>query len=184
APALLRGDGDELVPRARDEVRELHLGDWAQAHDRGAGAAADDGGLGERRVDDAPGAKLLLEAERDLEGAAVDADVFADQEDPLVTSHLGAQPVGNCLQIGEFGHYLWCGVSRSSGEANTPSVRVDGSGCGDSSARCSESLRSFLTPAAISSSSSSVSSALSRNQVRKRSIGSDAAHCSKSGFGT
>src|SRR5205823_12368384 len=151
APALLCGDGDELVPGARDEVRELHLRYRAHAHERRAGAAADDGGLGERRVDHAPRAELLLEAERDLERAAVDADVLADQEDALVASHLGAQPVRNCLQIGKFGHYLWCGVSRSSGEANTPSVRVDGSGCGDSSARCSESLRSFLTPAAISS---------------------------------
>src|SRR6185503_179661 len=112
------------------------------------------------------------------------ADVLADQEDALVAPHLRAEPIRDRLEIGQLGHYLWCGVSRSSGEANTPCVRVDGSGCGDSSARCSAEVSKRLTPAAISSSSSSVRSALSCSQVRKRSIGSDAAHCSNIGFGT
>ena len=80
--------------------------------------AADDRRLGERRVDHAPGAELLLEAERHLERAAVDADVLADHEDALVAPHLLAEPVGDRLQIGLLGHgYLWCGVSRSSGVA-------------------------------------------------------------------
>src|SRR5512132_4685016 len=78
AEALLGGDRDQLVPPARDEVRELHLGDGAHAHDRGARAAADDRRLRERRVDHAPGPELLLEAERDLDRAAVDAYVLAD----------------------------------------------------------------------------------------------------------
>ena len=76
APALLRRDGDEVVPAARDEVGELHLGDRPHAHHRRAGRAAEDRGLRERRVDHAPRAELLLEAERDLERAAVDADVL------------------------------------------------------------------------------------------------------------
>ena len=104
AVALLGGDGDEVVPRARDEVGELHLGDGAHAHDRRAGAAADDRGLGERRVDHAPGAELLLEALRDLERAAVDADVLADHEDALVAPHLLAKPVGDRLQVRLLGH--------------------------------------------------------------------------------
>ena len=107
APALLGRDGDEVVPRAGDEVRELHLGDRAHAHDRGAGAAADDRRLGERRVDHAPRAELLLEAERDLEGAAVDADVLADHEHALVAAHLLAEAVRDRLQVGHLGHYLW-----------------------------------------------------------------------------
>src|SRR5438876_906249 len=41
APALFRGHRDEVVPRARDEIRELHLRDRPHAHDRGAGAAGD-----------------------------------------------------------------------------------------------------------------------------------------------
>src|SRR5207247_8562020 len=115
AVALLGGDGDEVVPRARDEVGELHLRDGAHAHDRGAGAAADDRRLGERRVDHAPGPELLLEAERHLEGAAVDADVLADHEHALVAAHLLPETVADRLQIRLLSHYLWCGVSRSSG---------------------------------------------------------------------
>ena len=121
AEALLRGDGDEVVPGAGDEVRELHLGDRAHAHQRGAGRAADDRRLRERRVDHAPGAELLLEAERDLEGAAVDADVLAEDEDALVAPHLLPEAVADRLQVGLLGIiYLWCGVSRSSGVAKTP----------------------------------------------------------------
>src|SRR6476646_7554990 len=107
-PALLRRDGDELVPAAGDEVRELHLRHGTHPHDRGAGAAADDRSFGERRVDHAPRPELLLEPERDLEGTAVDADVLADQEDALVAPHLRAEPVGDRLQVRELGHcYLW-----------------------------------------------------------------------------
>ena len=111
AVALLRRDGDEVVPGAGDEVRELHLGDGPHAHHRRAGARR-------RRSPSRRAARrctrhvpeLLLEAERDLEGAAVDADVLADHEDALVAPHLGAQPVGDRLQVGQLGHgYLWCG---------------------------------------------------------------------------
>src|SRR5439155_4379267 len=123
----------QMVPGAGDEVRELHLGHRAHAHDRGAGAAADDRRLRERRVDHAPRAELLLEAERHLEGAAVDADVLADHEHALVAAHLLAEAVRDRLEIGLLGHYLWCGVSRSSGVAKTPSRSAAGSGNGDSS---------------------------------------------------
>jgi hypothetical protein len=51
-------------------------------------------------------AELLLEAEGDLEGAAVDADVLADHEHALVTAHLGAEAVRDRLQVRELGHYL------------------------------------------------------------------------------
>src|SRR5436305_902102 len=117
AVALLRRHRDELVPGAGDEVGELHLRDGTHTHDRRARARADDRRLGQRRVDHAPVPELLLEAERDLERAAVDADVLADHEHALVAPHLGAQPVGDRLQIRELGHHLWWGVSRSSGVA-------------------------------------------------------------------
>src|SRR5262249_30331522 len=119
-----------------------------------------------------------------LKGPAVDAHVLADDEDALVAPHLGAQPVGDRLEVRELGHYLWCGVSRSSGVAYTPSASVDGSGSGDSSARVSASLSVFFTPALISSSSSSDISAFSRSQPRKRSIGSFSAQRSNISFGT
>jgi hypothetical protein len=69
-------------------------------------AAAHDRRLGKRRVDHAPCPELLLEAERHLEGAAVDADVLADHEDPLVAAHLLAEAVGDRLQIRLFSHNL------------------------------------------------------------------------------
>ena len=167
AEELLRGDRHEVIPRARDEVRELHLGHRAQPHQRCAGRAADDRRLGERRVDHAPRPELLLEAERDLERAAVHADVLAEDEDALVAPHLETQCVRDRLDVGHLGHgYLWCGVSRSSGDANTPPSSVAGSGSGDSSARSSASFRSRLTTAVISPSSSSDMSAWSCSQVR------------------
>src|SRR5205823_15017113 len=136
------------------------------AHDGRAGTCTEDRRLGERRVEHAPRAELLLEAERHLERAAVDADVLADQEHLVVTAHLSAEPVGDRLQIRHLCHYLWCGVSRSSGVAYTPSKSVEGSGIGESSARWSASFRSFFTLFEISPSSSSVMSAFSRSHVR------------------
>ena len=106
AVVLLGGHRHEVVPRARDEVGELHLGDGPQAHQRGAGAGADDGGLGQRRVEHAPRPELGLEALGDLEGAAVDADVLADHEHALVAAHLLAEAVRDRLQIGLDRHPL------------------------------------------------------------------------------
>src|SRR4029079_13604799 len=104
---------------------------------------------------------------RHLERAAVDADVLPDHEHALVAAHLGAEPVGDRLEIREFGHrYLWCWFLRSSGIAYTPSSSVDGSGCGDASARCRESLSSFFTCTVISFSSSSVMSTFCCSQAR------------------
>src|SRR6185437_9520134 len=78
--------------------------DRAHAHQRRAGAGAGDGRLGQRRVDHAPLAELLLEALGDLEGAAVDADVLADHEDPVVAAHLLAQTVGDGLEVRLYSH--------------------------------------------------------------------------------
>jgi aspartate/glutamate racemase len=60
--------------------------------------------LGQRRVDHAPRAELLLEAQRHLEGATVDAHVLADHEYPVVTAHLLAEAVRDRLQIRLLGH--------------------------------------------------------------------------------
>ena len=121
AEVLLGGDRDEVVPGARDEVRELHLRHGAHAHQRRARRAGDDRGLRERRVDDAPGPELLLEAVRHLERAAVDADVLAEDEYAWVEAELLPEPVADRLEVGLLRHpplpYLWCGVSSSSGEA-------------------------------------------------------------------
>src|SRR5581483_2446480 len=138
----------------------------------------------------APRAELLLEAERDLEGAAVDADVLPDHEHALVAAHLPAEGVGDRLQVRELGHGSggwpgvevplacgrpvvhvgqWWGRYSSSGSAYTPSVSVAGSGSGDSTARRIASESTCLISAPISSASSSVSETLARSQARKRS---------------
>ena len=106
AVVLLRGDGDEVVPGAGDEVRELHLRHRPHAHQRRAGRAGDDRRLRERHVEHAPRAELLLEAQRHLEGAAVDADVLAEDEDALVAAHLLPEAVGDRLEVGLLGHLL------------------------------------------------------------------------------
>ena len=84
AVARLGGEVRDHVEGARDEVDELHLGHGPHPHHRGPDRGADDGGLGDRRVDDALLAELGDEAVGHLEGAAVDADVLAEQEDALV----------------------------------------------------------------------------------------------------
>jgi hypothetical protein len=107
APALLGRDRHEVVPRAGDEVGELHLGHRAKPHDRRAGGAAHDRCLGERHVEHAPRAELLLKALGDLERAAVDADVLAEHEHALVAPHLRAEAVGDRLEVSLLRHYLW-----------------------------------------------------------------------------
>ncbi len=61
--------------------------------DRGA----DDAGLGERAVDDALLAEVLLQPLRDPEDAAELADVLTDEDDLGVLLHGLAQPAGEAL---------------------------------------------------------------------------------------
>ena len=97
-------DVHELVEAAGDEVGELHLADRPHALDRRADGGADDQVLGQRRVEHALGAELLVEAGGHLEGAAEDADVLAQAEHALVAAHLLAQPVGDRLEVGHLAH--------------------------------------------------------------------------------
>ena len=113
AVVLLRGHRDEVIPGARDEVGELHLGHRPHAHQRGAGRAGDDRRLGEGHVEHAPLAELLLEAVRDLERPAVDADVLAEHEHALVEAHLLPEPVADRLEVGLLGHSTCGGGSRA-----------------------------------------------------------------------
>ncbi len=88
AIAALGGEVDDLVEAAGDEIGELHFGDGTQSHESGADGRADDGGFGNGRIDDAPGAEVLQKSGGDFEGAAVFADVLADAEDVGVALHL------------------------------------------------------------------------------------------------
>ena len=88
AIAALGGVVGNHVESARDKIDELHLGHRAQAHHRCAAGRADDGALGDRRVDDALFAELFEKAVGHLKGATINANVFAEDEDALVALHL------------------------------------------------------------------------------------------------
>src|SRR6266853_2968336 len=113
--AIARG-GDivrEHVVRARDEVDELHLRHGTQTHVRRTGRRADNGGLRDRRIDDTRFAELLREAIGDLEGAAVEPDVLAEDEDALVALHLLPQALAQRFEECDFGHQRVSGATRS-----------------------------------------------------------------------
>ena len=80
-----------------DEVRELDLGDRAQAVDGRTDRGADDHRLGERGVDHAIVAELAPQAVRGEEHAALLADVLAQDDDGLVAPHLLGHAVADRL---------------------------------------------------------------------------------------
>src|SRR5882757_2895584 len=83
--------GDEirdLIEGAHDEINELHFADGAQAAVAHAAGGADNGALADRRVNHALPAKSLQQAFAGLEGSAVHADVFANQNYRWVSLHL------------------------------------------------------------------------------------------------
>ena len=79
--AHLRELADDLVVRRVDEAVELDLADRPVAAQGQADRRADDAGLGERGVDDAVLAEVLLQAVGDPEDAAELADVLAHDQD-------------------------------------------------------------------------------------------------------
>ena len=103
APEVVRlGDHvADLVEGAADEVHELELGDGAHAGERRAEGRAHDGGLGDGRVDDALGAEAVDESVGDFEGAAVDADVFAEAEDGGIAVHFFPDSLADGFEVGK-----------------------------------------------------------------------------------
>ena len=95
----LRDHVGDLVEGAADEVHELEFGDWTHAGERRAEGRADDGGLGDGRVDDALGAEAVDESVGDFEGAAVNADVFAEAEDGGVAVHFFPDSLADGFEI-------------------------------------------------------------------------------------
>ena len=89
APAVM-GFGHEigdLVKGASNEVDELHLRDRAQSQIAHADRGAYDRGFADGRIDHAFPAETLQQARRGLEGAAVNADIFAQQQDSRIAVH-------------------------------------------------------------------------------------------------
>ena len=93
---------DDLIEAAGDEVGKLHLGDRPVATERRADADAHDGRFGDRRVDHAHLAELVMEALRDAKSAAVGADIFAQDEDLRIAPHLLEQRFADRLEVREF----------------------------------------------------------------------------------
>jgi hypothetical protein len=98
----LRGDGDDQVERAADEVGELQLDDGPLALPGRADRRADEAMLRDRRVEDALVAELLPEPLRDAERAAEVADVLAEQEDALVLEQRVAQRRPDRLEVRDY----------------------------------------------------------------------------------
>src|SRR5581483_3728601 len=106
APAKMRlgqhvGD---LIEGAADEVHELELRHGTQPGERRAKAGVDDGHLGDGRIDHALRAEAVDESVGDLEGTAVDADVFANAEHRGIPLHLLPDPLANRFQISDRCH--------------------------------------------------------------------------------
>src|SRR5262249_20702994 len=95
---------NDLVESAADEIHELEFSDRSQTGQRGAKGGPNDGGFGNRCVDDALRAEAVDEALGDLEGATVDADVFAKAEHGRVTLHFFPDPLADGFEISELRH--------------------------------------------------------------------------------
>ncbi len=100
AVAALGGEIDDLIEAATDEIGELHLSHRAQSHESSADRSAYNGRFGDRRIDHPLFAKFFQKAGRYLERAAVDANIFADQEHVRIALHLFPKAFANGFEIG------------------------------------------------------------------------------------
>src|ERR1019366_9292848 len=161
APMQLAGDVDQLIESAGDEVGELHLADRTHADDRRADGAADDRLLGDRGVEHAVDAELLLQARRDLERPAECADVLAEQQNAVVFAQRDAQGVRDRIEVAQLHQApakpLQGAAPSPSGWASpsqkTPSSALAGSGAAIASASCVASSISSRTDSSIASTS-------------------------------
>ena len=121
--AQLRRLVDDLLHRERGEVGELELEDRAQAGQRRADRDAGAAELGDRRVHHPVRAEAVDEIAGHLEGAAVDADVLAHQDHPLVALEGDPHRVADRLGVAHLagGEALVLGGHRSA-----PGVDVAG----------------------------------------------------------
>src|ERR1700758_5217884 len=100
----LRDHVGDLVEGAADEVHELKFGYGPHTGQGRAKRGSDDGRFGDGGIDDALGTEAIDEAVGDLEGAAVDTNVFADAEDGWVMLHFLPDSLADGFEIGEGWH--------------------------------------------------------------------------------
>src|SRR5438876_6324877 len=74
----------QQIKAAGNEIDELKLSHWPQAHQPGATGRADDRGFRDGRVDHALRTEVIDDSFGNFECAAIYADVFADQKDGCV----------------------------------------------------------------------------------------------------
>ncbi len=154
---------DDLVERGVDEVRELDLGHRSQPSERHADRDADDARLRERCVDHSLLAELLQPSDAHAEDPAAVADVFPEQDHPVVGRHLVVQRVADRRDDVLVGRRVGVGhASPSSGSANT--WRIADSGVGSSASQAAASASSISPFTRLRSSSAPTSS--SRPLVR------------------
>src|SRR5437763_3440147 len=105
-PAVVRfrDHVDNLVEGAADEIHELEFRDRPQASQRRAEGSADDGGLGNRCVNDPFRPEAVDEAVGNLEGTAVDADIFAEAEDSRIALHFFPDTLADGFEISKLRH--------------------------------------------------------------------------------
>src|SRR5690242_19118224 len=97
APAIatLRRVVRQQIETARDEIDELKLSDRFHAHQARAACGTDDRGFRDRGINHARFAEVIDQTVSDFEGAAVRANVFADDEDGRVHFHLFPDALAN-----------------------------------------------------------------------------------------
>ncbi len=86
--AVIGADVDKLVHGDGDEIDVHDLGDRPHASKGCSDRRTGDGRLRDGRIDDPLFAELGQEPARGLIGAAVQSDVLAEDEDPLIAPHL------------------------------------------------------------------------------------------------
>ena len=104
APAIAADVGDQLVEARIRERVVLHLADRLPARHAEPDRAAEDPGLGERRVDAAVLAELVAQPGGRAEDAAGAADVLAHDHHVVVARELDVEPVVDRLDHEELSH--------------------------------------------------------------------------------
>src|SRR6266852_5777887 len=122
------------VVGTRDEVNELHLGHWPETHVGRACCCSDDCRFGNGRVDHARVAEAFGESFRDFERAAVQTNIFTENENALVALHLLPESLAQRLEKSDFSHHsaLNQSLSATGGSTNTPGSALSASGKGSS----------------------------------------------------
>src|SRR5207237_4823406 len=102
-PALC-GKVRDLIESARNKIGELHFGDGTHPHECGADSGSYNSRLGYRCVDDAPLTEPFEHSSCNLERAAVNPNIFAENEHPFVLFHFFPDTLANRFNVSGQSH--------------------------------------------------------------------------------